>query len=323
MLKSVITGVGGYLPEKILTNQDLEKMVETTDAWIMERTGIKTRHLAKEGELTSDLAIKAAQRAMEDAGVSPEEIDLIVLSTTTPDETFPATAMKVQEALGAHKAFAFDIQAACSGFMYALSTADHFLRGGTGTKALVIGAETLSRIVDWTDRNTCVLFGDGAGAVVLETREGAGTLDEAGLKKVILHSDGRYRSILTATGGVSSTGNAGKIYMEGREVFRHAVTNLADVAVEVLTQAGVQTKDINVLVPHQANLRIIEGTAKKLGLSMDHVIVTLPEQGNTSSASIPLALYHGVKTGRIQKGDLLLLESMGAGFTWAGALVRF
>lgn len=323
MKKSVIVGVGGYLPEKVLTNFELEQMVDTSDAWITERTGIKTRHLAKEGELTSDLAIKAAQTALKDANISGEEIDLIILSTTTPDETFPATAMKVQEALGAHRAFAFDVQAACSGFMYALSVADHFVRLGTVKKALVVGAETLSRIVDWTDRNTCVLFGDGAGAVVLEAQETIGQSDEAGIKEIILHSDGRYRSILTATGGVSLTGTSGKIYMEGREVFRHAVTNLADVATEVLSKSGADTSDIDVLVPHQANLRIIEGTAKKLGLPLERVIVTLPEQGNTSSASIPLALYQGVQTGRIKKGDLLLLESMGAGFTWAGALVRF
>lgn len=323
MIRSVITGVGGYLPEKILTNQDLERIVETTDAWITERTGIKTRHIAKEGELTSDLAIHAACEALEKAGISGADIDVIVLSTTTPDETFPATAMKVQDAIGATKAFAFDVQAACSGFMYALSIADQFLRSKTAKKALVIGAETLSRIVDWTDRNTCVLFGDGAGAVVLEAQEGTGDMAEAGLKNIILHSDGRFRSILTATGGVSSTGTSGKISMEGREVFRHAVTNLADVAEEVLSQTGISTADIDVLVPHQANLRIIEGTAKKLGLSMDHVVVTLPEQGNTSSASIPLALYQGIKMGCIKKGDLLLLESMGAGFTWAGALVRF
>lgn len=323
MKKSVIVGVGGYLPEKVLTNFELEQMVDTSDAWITERTGIKARHIAKEGELTSDLAIKSAQTALKDANISGEEIDLIVLSTTTPDETFPATAMKVQEALGAHRAFAFDVQAACSGFMYALSVADHFVRMGTVKKALVIGAETLSRIVDWTDRNTCVLFGDGAGAVVLEAQETIGQSDEVGIKEIILHSDGRYRSILTATGGVSSTGTSGKIYMEGREVFRHAVTNLADVATEVLSKSGVNTSDIDVLVPHQANLRIIEGTAKKLGVPLERVIVTLPEQGNTSSASIPLALYQGVQTGRIKKGDLLLLESMGAGFTWAGALVRF
>lgn len=321
MIRAVISGMGGYLPEKVLTNADLEKMVETTDAWIRERTGIESRHIAGSNETTGDLALKAAQEALESAGISGADVDMIVFATTTPDETFPATATKLQAAIGA-KGFAFDVQAACSGFMYALSIANHFITGGTVKNALVIGAETLSRIVDWSDRNTCVLFGDGAGAVLLTAEEAQGTMQDSGVLNVILHSDGTVRDMLKSSGGVSATKTVGTIMMEGREVFRHAVTNLADVANEVLTTAGMTNADIDYLVPHQANIRIIEGTAKKLNLPMDRVIVTLPEHGNTSSASIPLALYAGVKSGKLKKGDLLLLESMGAGLTWAGGLIR-
>ena len=321
MIKSIITGVGGYLPEKILTNFDLEKMVETSDAWIQERTGIKCRHIAADNQTTSSLAIKAGEVALKNAGISGEELDLIVLATTTPDDTTPATAMRVQAALKAEKAFAFDVQAACSGFMYAMSVADKFIQSGSVKKALVIGAETLSRIVDWNDRNTCVLFGDGAGAVVLEATTNT-SMDDAGVKEIILHSDGRLRDLLTTTGGVSRTKTAGFVQMEGREVFRHAVTNLSNVAQEVIDKAGVNLTDIDYLVPHQANLRIIEGTAKKLNLDMDKVVVTLPEQGNTSAASIPLALYNGISTQKLKKGDLILLDAMGAGFTWAAALIR-
>ena len=321
-MKSVIRGVGGYLPENVLTNFDLEKMVETSDAWIRERTGIEERHIANKDEYTSTLAIRAAQVALENAGLSGNDIDMIVLATTTPDDTTPATAVKVQNAIGMTQGFAFDVQAACSGFMYALSIANHFVLDGTVKNALVIGAETLSRIVDWKDRNTCVLFGDGAGAVILsaatESEEQTGT----GILDIVLHSDGRYQQLLTTTGGVSRTQTAGYVLMEGREVFRHAVTNLADVAEEVLVKTNTPISEIDYLVPHQANARIIESTAKKLGIEMDKVILTLPKQGNTSAASIPLAFYEGVKSGKLQKGHLVLLDAMGGGFTWAGALIR-
>lgn len=322
MIKSIITGVGGYLPEKILTNFDLEKMVETSDEWIRERTGIQSRHIASDEQTTSSLAILAAKEALKDAGISGEEIDLIILATTTPDDTTPATAMRVQAEVGAVNAFAFDVQAACSGFMYALSVADKFIKTKSVKTALVIGAETLSRIVDWKDRNTCVLFGDGAGAVVVKGEEETDQNKERGILNIILHSDGRLRELLTTTGGVSRTQNAGFVHMEGREVFRHAVTNLSNVAQELIDASNIQLSDVDYLVPHQANLRIIEGTAKKLDIPMEKVIVTLPEQGNTSAASIPLALYKGIKSQKIKKGDLVLLDAMGAGFTWAGALIR-
>ena len=323
MIRSIIAGVGGYLPEKVLTNLDLEKMVETSDAWIQERTGIRSRHIAADDQTTSSLATKAAEDALKNAGISGAELDLIILATTTPDDTTPATAMRVQAGVGAINAFAFDVQAACSGFMYALSVADKFIKSGNVKNALVIGAETLSRIVDWTDRNTCVLFGDGAGAVILQAKE----IDEEststeGVLDIVLHSDGRLRDLLTTTGGVSRTQTAGYVHMEGREVFRHAVTNLSNVAQEVIDRVGVSLTDIDYLVPHQANIRIIEGTAKKLDIDLDKVIITLPEQGNTSAASIPLALYEGVKSQKLKKGHLVLLDAMGAGFTWAGALIR-
>ncbi|MBQ8251581.1 MAG: ketoacyl-ACP synthase III [Alphaproteobacteria bacterium] len=322
-MKSIIAGVGGYLPEKVLTNFDLEKMVETSDAWIRERTGIRLRHIAADDQTTSSLATKAGEDALKNAGISGEELDLIILATTTPDDTTPATAMRVQAGLGATKAFAFDVQAACSGFMYALSVADKFIKAGTVKTALVIGAETLSRIVDWSDRNTCVLFGDGAGAVVLQAKETEHiSTTEEGILDIVLHSDGRLRDLLTTTGGVSRTQTAGFVHMEGREVFRHAVTNLSNVAQEVIDRTGISLSDIDFLVPHQANIRIIEGTAKKLDIDLDKVIITLPEQGNTSAASIPLALYEGIKSQKLKKGQLILLDAMGAGFTWAGALIR-
>lgn len=321
-MKAVIRGVGGYLPEKVLTNFDLEKMVETSDTWIRERTGIQMRHIAADNEFTSTLAIHAAKEALKNAGLTGQEIDMIILATTTPDDTTPATAVKIQEAIGMTHGFAFDIQAACSGFMYAMCVANQFICSGSVKNALIIGAETLSRIVDWTDRNTCVLFGDGAGAAVLSASTPEEDAHATGILDVIIHSDGRYRSLLTTTGGVSRTQTAGSVLMEGREVFRHAVINLADVAEEVLSKTGVQINDVDYLVPHQANARIIEGTAKKLGIGMDKVILTLPEQGNTSAASIPLALYEGVKSGKLQKGNLILLDAMGGGFTWAGALIR-
>ncbi len=322
MIRSIITGVGGYLPEKILTNFDLEKMVETSDEWIRERTGIQSRHIAADDQTTSSLAILAAKDAIQNAGINGEDIDLIILATTTPDDTTPATAMRVQAALGAVNAFAFDVQAACSGFMYALSVADKFIKTKTVKTALVIGAETLSRIVDWQDRNTCVLFGDGAGAVIVKAEEISDQDNASGILDIILHSDGRLRDLLTTTGGVSRTKTAGFVHMEGREVFRHAVTNLSNVAQEIIDTTGIKLSDVDYLVPHQANLRIIEGTAKKLDIPMEKVIVTLPHQGNTSAASIPLALYEGVRSQKLKKGDLVLLDAMGAGFTWAGALIR-
>lgn len=323
MIRSVIKGVGGYLPEKKLTNADLEKMVDTSDVWIRERTGIEERRIADETQLTSDLAIQAAQSALIHAGLSGSEIDMVIVATTTPDDTLPATAVKVQKAIGMTNGFAFDIQAVCSGFMFALATADNYIRTGDVKRVLVVGAETLSRIVDWSDRNTCVLFGDGAGAVVLEAQEFSGTKEDTGVLHVSLRSDGRYQHLLGATGGVSRNQKAGTITMEGKEVFRHAVTNLAAIASEVMDKVGIDPSEIDYLVPHQANIRIIDGTAKKLNFDSDHVILTLPKQGNTSSASIPLALWQGVMDGRIKRGSLLLLESMGGGFTWAGALIRF
>lgn len=323
MIRSIISGVGGYLPEKILTNFDLEKMVETSDEWIRERTGIQSRHIAAQDQTTSSLAIEAGRDALKNAGLTGTDLDLIILATTTPDDTTPATAMRVQADLGAVNAFAFDVQAACSGFMYALSVADKFIQTGTVKTALVIGAETLSRIVDWNDRNTCVLFGDGAGAVILQAKEiDKNDVNSAGILDIILHSDGTLRDLLTTTGGVSRTQTAGYVHMEGREVFRHAVTNLSNVAQEVIDKTNISLADIDFLVPHQANIRIIEGTAKKLDISLDKVIITLPHQGNTSAASIPLALYEGVKSQKLKKGDLILLDAMGAGFTWAGALIK-
>lgn len=322
MIRSKIVGIGSYLPEKVLTNSDLEKMVDTSDAWIIERTGIKSRHIAAQNEYTSDLAVKAALNALENAGMAAKDLDMIILATTTPDETLPATATKVQKALGMTHGFAFDIQAVCSGFMFALATADNYIRSGTVRTVLVIGAETLSKIVDWKDRNTCVLFGDGAGAVILLASEGDGTSKDTGILATALRSDGTYHDMLKTTGGPSTTGTAGYIYMEGREVFRHAVTNLADIARQVMADAGIESQDIDCLVPHQANSRIIEGTAKKMSMSMDKVVLSLPTHGNTSAASIPLALDFGVKSGQIKQGDLLLLESMGGGFTWAGSLIR-
>ena len=319
-MKSVIRGTGSYLPEKILTNFDLEKMVETSDSWIRERTGIQRRHIADKEEYTSALAVHAAKEALKNAHLTGNDIDLLVLATTTPDNTTPATAVRVQEAIGMTHGFAFDVQAACSGFMYALNVANQFILNKSVKTALVIGAETLSRIVDWKDRNTCVLFGDGAGAAVISaaTEEDG----DSGILDIILHSDGRFRHLLTTTGGVSTTQTAGYVLMEGREVFRHAVTNLTDVAEEVLNKTHTDKNAVDFLVPHQANVRIIEGTAKKLNIPMERVIVTLTEHGNTSAASIPLALHEGIASGKLKKGHLILLDAMGGGFTWAGALIR-
>jgi 3-oxoacyl-[acyl-carrier-protein] synthase-3 len=318
-----VIGCGHYLPERILTNSDIEKIVDTTDDWIIERTGIQSRHIAAEGETTSMLATRAAERAIENAGCLASDIDLIVLATATPDYTFPSTATQVQAALGIHGGAAFDVQAVCSGFVYALTVADKFLISGSHKRALVIGAETFSRILDWTDRTTCVLFGDGAGAVVLEAQSGKGTLEDRGVLNTVLRSDGRHRDKLYVDGGPSTTGTSGHLRMEGREVFRHAVTCLAEVIEETFAQTGVSAQDIQWFVPHQANRRIIDATARKLNIDPAHVVVTVEKHGNTSAASIPLALSTACQDGRIKRGDLVLLEAMGGGFTWGAALVRW
>ncbi|HEU0117178.1 MAG TPA: beta-ketoacyl-ACP synthase III [Alphaproteobacteria bacterium] len=321
--RSAILGCGGYLPEKILTNAELAKRVDTTDEWITKRTGIKTRHIVAPDEKTSDLALAAARAALADAKIDASEIDVIVVATTTPDNTFPATAAKVQAALGITKGFAFDVQAVCSGFVYALTVADNFIRLGQAQKALVIGAEAFSRLLDWTDRGTCVLFGDGAGAVVLGMVEGKGDKTDRGILSTHLHSDGRHYDLLYTNGGPGSTGSTGHVKMEGQEVFRHAVQNLADVVDEALAANDMKPEEIDWLVPHQANARIIEGTAKKLNMSSDRVVLTIAEHANTSAASIPLALASAVKNGRIKKGQVVLLDAMGGGFTWGAAVVRW
>jgi 3-oxoacyl-[acyl-carrier-protein] synthase-3 len=323
MRRSRIKGVGSYLPAKILTNDDLSRMVDTSDEWIVERTGIKERRIAAKGELTSDLATAAAKAALAHAGMEAAALDLIVLATATPDQTFPATAATVQANLGMGTGAAFDLQAVCSGFLYALTTADSLIRTGQGSRALVIGAEVFSRILDWTDRATCVLFGDGAGAFVLEAAEGSGSTADQGILASKLHSDGRYRDKLYVDGGPSSTGTVGVVRMEGREVFRHAVTNISQVIGETLEDQSVDVKDIDWFVPHQANRRILEGAAKKLGLREESIVMTLDKHGNTSAASIPLAFDVAVKDGRIRRGDLVLMEAMGGGFTWGATLVRY
>jgi len=321
--RSALVGCGAYLPERVLTNQDLAKMVDTSDEWIVQRTGIKLRHIAAEGQVTSDLAVAAAERALASAGMKADEIDMIVVATATPDQTFPATATRVQAKLGITRGAAFDVQAVCSGFVYGLNIADNFIRLGQAQTALVIGAETFSRILDWTDRSTCVLFGDGAGAVVLRGIEGEGTNRDRGILSCHLHSDGRQHDLLYVDGGPSSTMTTGHVRMEGKEVFRHAVTNLTDVVAEALTANGFGPGDIDWVVPHQANLRIIEGTARKLQLPASKVVVTIDKHANTSAASIPLALSEAVGDGRIKPGQVVLLEAMGGGFTWAASIVRW
>ncbi|MFA6021464.1 MAG: beta-ketoacyl-ACP synthase III [Rhodospirillales bacterium] len=322
-LRSQIAGVGSYLPARIVTNQELEKSVDTTDAWIVERSGIRQRYIAAEGETTSDLAYEAAKEALANAGLTGADLDLIIVGTATPDHTFPATAARVQARLGMTKGFAFDLQAVCSGFIYALATADNFIKSGQVKTALVIGAETFSRILDWQDRGTCVLFGDGAGAVVLKAGEGQGTSADRGILSSHLHSDGRHYDLLYVDGGPSSTKTTGCVRMKGNEVFRHAVVNMAEVVGEALAANGLQASDIDWVVPHQANIRILEGTARKLGLPKERMVVTVDRHANTSAASIPLALAEAVKDGRIKQGQLLLLEAMGGGFTWGSCLVRF
>lgn len=320
MIRSVICGSGSALPGRAVTNAELEERVDTTDAWIVERTGIRQRYIAGEGETTSTLAIEASRKAIQAAGYEPSDIDLIVLATATPDRTFPATATTVQHALGCNGGIAFDVAAVCSGFLYALGTADSMLRTGMAKRALVIGAETFSRILDWDDRTTCVLFGDGAGAIVLEAQEV--TEDGPGLIATRLHADGAHSELLYVDGGPSSTGTVGKLRMKGREVFRHAVVNLAEVLTETLDSAGLAADDIDWVVPHQANARILDATARKLGLPPEKIIVTVDRHANTSAASVPLAFDVGIRDGRIQPGHLVMFEAMGGGFTWGASLIR-
>ncbi|ABD07352.1 3-oxoacyl-[acyl-carrier-protein] synthase III [Rhodopseudomonas palustris HaA2] len=323
VVRSVVLGCGAYLPERILTNAELAATVDTSDEWIVQRTGIRERHIAAEGEYTSHLATKAAQAALDDAGLTADQIDLIVLATSTPDHTFPATAVQVQAALGMTHGVAFDLQAVCSGFVFAVATADNFLRGGSAKRALVIGAETFSRILDWNDRGTCVLFGDGAGAIVLEAQEGWGTSADRGVLTTHLRSDGRHKHKLYVDGGPSSTQTVGHLRMEGREVFKHAVGMITGVIIDAFNASGTSADNVDWFVPHQANKRIIDASAQKLHIAPQKVVMTVDRHGNTSAASIPLALAAAVADGRIQKGHLVLLEAMGGGFTWGSALLRW
>ena len=329
---SKIAGCGSYLPARVMTNDELATKLDTSDAWIVERTGIRQRHIAAEGEFTSDLAFKAAERALADAGLVADDVDMIVVATTTPDNTFPAVATQVQAKLGLGHGTAFDVQAACSGFIYGLAVADNFIKGGQARAVLVIGAETMSRILDWNDRATCVLFGDGAGAVVLVAQEndhgnpgnnGTGNSAARGILSTHLHSDGRLADLLYVDGGPSTTQAAGYLRMQGREVFRRAVVNLTDVVHEAIAANGLTADDIDWVVPHQANKRILDGTARKLGLPPERIVVTIDRHANTSAASIPLALDVAVRDGRIQDGQLILMEAMGGGMTWGAGLVRW
>ena len=322
MRRSVLLGTGSALPETVVTNDELAQRVDTSDEWIVERTGISQRYIAGPDETTSSLATEASRKAIEAAGIEAASIDLIVLATATPDQTFPATATTVQHNLGCRGCIAFDVAAVCSGFLYAVGVADSMLRSGMASRALVIGAETFSRILDWEDRTTCVLFGDGAGAIVLEAQEQAEDAAPRGILATKLHADGAHNQLLYVDGGPSTTGTVGKLRMKGREVFRHAVVNLAEVLTEVLESEGLTTADIDWLVPHQANARILDGTAKKLSLSPEKVVKTVQSHANTSAASVPLALDQAVRDGRIKTGDLVVLEAMGGGFTWGASLLR-
>jgi 3-oxoacyl-[acyl-carrier-protein] synthase-3 len=323
-IRSVVLGCGSYLPEQVVTNAQLAARIDTSDEWIVQRTGIRERHVAAEGEFTSHLAIKAAQAALANAGIDAQSIELIVLATSTPDNTFPAAAVAVQHGLGINHGAAFDLQAVCSGFVFALATADNFLRTGAYKRALVIGAETFSRILDWNDRGTCVLFGDGAGAVVLEAQEQPGkAATDRGVLTTHLRSDGRHKAKLFVDGGPSSTQTVGHLRMEGREVFKHAVGMITDVIVDAFEATGLNADDIDWFVPHQANKRIIDASAHKLHIAPQKVVLTVDRHGNTSAASIPLALSVALKDGRIKRGDLVLLEAMGGGFTWGSALLRW
>lgn len=322
MIRTRIVSTGSYLPEHILTNKELESRVDTTDEWIVQRTGIKQRHIANDQETTGVMATRAAAQALKKAGLTGAEIDGVIVATATPDRSFPSVAVAVQAALDVKTGPAYDVQAACSGFIYALSTADAMLRAGHGQRFLVIGAEKFSSLLDWTDRRTCVLFGDGAGAVILETYEGQGTLQDQGMLSSHLHADGKHQDLLYVSGGTSSR-SCGTIQMEGQDVFKFAVTAMSDIVGEVLHANNIQPSDIDWLVPHQANIRIIEATARKLDMPMEQVVVTVDRHGNTSAASIPLALNVALEEGRIKRGDLLLLEALGGGLTWAAALLRY
>jgi 3-oxoacyl-[acyl-carrier-protein] synthase III len=323
IIRSVVRGVGAALPRKAMKNADFEHMVETSDEWIVQRTGIRQRYIAADDETTASLGEAAARAALAGAGLTPADIDLIVLATSTPNNTFPATAVEIQQRLGMHHGFAFDMQAVCSGFVYAVTTADLFIRGGQARRVLVIGSETFSRILDWEDRGTCVLFGDGAGAIVLEAAEGAGTLADRGIIAASLRSDGDHKDKLYVDGGPSTTGTVGHLRMQGREVFKHAVGMITDVIEATFAAGGITAQDIDWFVPHQANKRIIDASAKKLGIAEEKVVITVHLHGNTSAASVPLALAQAVGDGRIKQGDLVLLEAMGGGFTWGAVLIRW
>ncbi len=323
MIRSIVKGVGTSLPRRVMKNAEFEKLVDTSDEWIVQRTGIKQRYVAGEGETTASLGEAAARAALDAAGLTPADIDLIVLATSTPNNTFPATAVEIQNRLGMTHGFAFDLQAVCSGFVYAITTADLHLRGGTAKRALVIGSETFSRILDWTDRTTCVLFGDGAGAVVLEAEENGGTFQDRGIIATSLRSDGSHKEKLYVDGGPSTTGKVGFLRMEGKEVFKHAVGMITDVVENTFAQGGITADQLDWFVPHQANRRIIEASAKKLGIPLEKVVITVDQHGNTSAASVPLALATAVNDGRIKQGDLVLLEAMGGGFTWGAVLLRW
>jgi 3-oxoacyl-[acyl-carrier-protein] synthase III len=322
-VRTVVKGYGGYLPKRVLTNEDLAKVVDTTDEWISTRTGIKERRIAAKGELTSTMGTAAARAALATAGIDPKDIDLIVLATSTPDQTFPATAVTIQADLGITQGAAFDVQAVCSGFVFALTTADNYLKSGEFRRALVIGSEAFSRILDWDDRGTCVLFGDGAGALVVEAEMQNGSTADRGVLASCLRSDGRYRDKLYVDGGPSTTGTVGYVRMDGPEVFRHAVTKISEVINATLQKAGYAASDIDWFVPHQANKRILDGAARKLGLAPERIVITVDKHANTSAASIPLALDAACRDGRIKKGDLVLMEAMGGGFTWGAVLVRW
>jgi 3-oxoacyl-[acyl-carrier-protein] synthase-3 len=323
LIRSVVRGTGAALPRRIMKNADFEGMVETSDEWIAQRTGIRQRHIAADDETTASLGEAAARAALDNAGLTPADIDLIVLATSTPNNTFPATAVDIQNRLGMHHGFAFDLQAVCSGFVYAVTTADLYIRGGLAKRVLVIGSETFSRILDWSDRSTCVLFGDGAGAMILEAGEGTGSIADRGVLAASLRSDGTHKDKLFVDGGPSTTGTVGYLRMEGREVFKHAVGMITDVIEATFSAVGITAEDLDWFVPHQANKRIIDASAKKLGIAEQKVVVTVDLHGNTSAASVPLALSVAVADGRIKKGDLVLLEAMGGGFTWGAVLVRW
>jgi 3-oxoacyl-[acyl-carrier-protein] synthase III len=323
IVRSVIRGVGAYLPKRVVTNDDLARLVDTSDEWIRERTGIEQRHIAEEGELTSDMGIAASRQALVRAGIDPVDIDLVVCATATPDRTFPATAVRIQSGLGITKGAAFDVQAVCSGFIYAITVADNFLRAGQSKRALVVGAESFSRILDWKDRGTCVLFGDGAGAVVLEAQTQIGNRDDRGILATRIRSDGRFEELLYVDGGPGSTKTTGHLRMNGREVFRHAVQKISSIIEETLVMSGYAADEIDLYVPHQANKRILDGIGKKLGIPPHKVVVTLAKHGNTSAASVPLALNQAFEDHRIREGCLVLMEAMGGGFTWGAALARW